>query len=293
MLKLGEYYEYEAKEISNYLKDAGIKVEQRIALSAETTENDYLEGTFSELKGEIEDIEVYERYLSALKAAFAKGATPDDFKERFLTELDPSFVEKRDLINSLENTAELSEEERATACERAKDLLDNPAIGDLAEWIVAFDFAATTLSRNNIEPGVEIGDRLNDPILRIRVDPEGYKGEKPIKRTLSVEFEKKYDLYIDEFTSALFEELDEELQEDYPEEFLQIMALGILITDLAENPSPDKIDLEAFAERCELDLEKEGDILSIDGAEAAEDIARVLEKNGIIKMKGNTIKWKS
>jgi len=292
MLKLGEYYEYEAKAISNYLKDAGIKVEQRIALFAKTTENDYLEGTLSELKGEIEDIEVYERYLSALRAAFAKGATPDDFKERFLTELDPSFVEKRDLINSLENPAELSEEESAAACERAKDLLDNVAIGDLAEWIVAFDFAVTTLSRN-IEPGVEIGDRLNDPILRIRVDPEDYEGEKPIKRTLSVEFEKKFDLYIDEFTSALFEELDEEFQEDYSEEFLQIMALGILITDLVENSSSGKIDLEAFAERCELDLEKEGNILSIDGAEVAEDIARVLEKNGIIKVKGDTIKWKS
>jgi hypothetical protein len=91
----------------------------------------------------------------------------------------------------------------------------------------------------------------------------------------------------------LFEELDEEFQESYPEEFLKIMALGILITDLVEDPSSGKIDLEAFSKRCELDLEKEGDILSIDGTDVAEDIARVLEKNGIIKMKGNTIKWKS
>ncbi len=293
MLKLGEYYEYEAKAIVNYLKDAGIKVEQRIVLSAETTENEYLEGRLSELKGEIEDIEVYERYLSALKSAFAHGATPDDFKERYLTELDPSFAEKRNLLNSLENPGGLFEEERATACKNAEDLLGDLTLGNLAEWIVASEFAAETLSRNNVEQGVEIGDLLNDPILRISIDSEDYEGDMPIKRTLSVEFDKQYDLYIDEFTSPLFEELDEEFQESYPEEFLRIMALGILITDLVEDSPLGKIDLGTFAERCEMDLETEGDILSIDGTDVAEDIARVLEKNGIIKMKGDTIKWKS
>jgi hypothetical protein len=293
MFKLGEYYEYEAKAIASYLKDAGIKVDQRITLSADTTENEYLEGRLSELRGEVEDIEVYERYLSALRSAFVKGATPDDFKERFLTELDPSFVEKRDLLNALENPAELSEEERAAACEKSEGLLGGLALEDLAEWIVAFEFAAETLSRNRIEPGVEIRDLLNDPILRISIDPENYEGDMPIKRTLSVEFDKQYDLYIDEFTSPLFEELDEEFQESYPREFLKIMALGILITDLVEDSPPGKINLQAFAERCEMDLEKEGDILSIDATDVAEDIARVLEKNGIIKMKGDTIKWKS
>lgn len=292
MLKLGEYYEYDAKAIANYLKDAGIKVEQKIALSAETTENEYLEGRLSELKGEIEDIEVYERYLSALRAAFASGVTPDNIRDRFLTELDPSFAKKRDLIDSLENP-ELSEEERAAACEKAEDLLDDLAPENLAELIVASEFAIETLLLNDIEPGVEIGDRLDDPVLRIRVDSEDYEGNMPIKRTLSVEFDKQYGLYIDEFTSPLFEELDEEFQESYPEEFLKIMALGILITDLVEDSSPGKIDLETFAERCEMDLEKEGNILSIDGTDVAEDIARVLEKNGIIKMKGDTIKWKS
>lgn len=294
MFKLGEYCEYEAKVISNYLKDAGIRLEQRIALSAQTMQTDYLEGRLSELRGEVEDIEVYERYLSALKAALSKGATSDDFKSRYLTELDPAFREKRDLIvDSIENSAELSEEERAVAREGVKDLLDNLPLEDLAEWIIAFDFAVATLSRNDIEPGTEIGDRLNDPIVRIRVDAEDYKGDRPVKRTLSVEFEKIYDIYIDEFTSPLFEELDEEFQQSFPEEFLKIMALGILIADLVEESSPGKISLEAFSEMCELDFEKEGDILSIDATEVAEDIAKALEKNGILKLKGDVIKWKS
>jgi len=32
--------------------------------------------------------------------------------------------------------------------------------------------------------------------------------------------------------------------------------------------------------------------MSIDGSEVAEEIARSLEKNGMLKMKGNSIKWK-
>jgi hypothetical protein len=34
-------------------------------------------------------------------------------------------------------------------------------------------------------------------------------------------------------------------------------------------------------------------VLSIDGSQVAEEIARSLEKKGILKMKGNMIKWKA
>ena len=63
--------------------------------------------------------------------------------------------------------------------------------------------------------------------------------------------------------------------------------------DLAEEPSPGKIDMESFAERCDLELENQGNILAIDGADVAEEIARVLEKNGVIKIKGDMIKWRT
>ena len=39
-------------------------------------------------------------------------------------------------------------------------------------------------------------------------------------------------------------------------------------------------------------MEKEGNMLDIDGSLAAEELARSLEKNGIIKAKGDIIKWR-
>jgi hypothetical protein len=51
--------------------------------------------------------------------------------------------------------------------------------------------------------------------------------------------------------------------------------------------------MESFAERCDLELENQGNILAIDGTDVAEEIARVLEKNGVIKVKGDMIKWRT
>jgi hypothetical protein len=65
-----------------------------------------------------------------------------------------------------------------------------------------------------------------------------------------------------------------------------------LLANLIEHPAPGKIDFEAFAEGCEFETMEDGNILSIEGSAAADELARVLEKNGIIKVKGDTIKWK-
>jgi uncharacterized protein YhdP len=70
-----------------------------------------------------------------------------------------------------------------------------------------------------------------------------------------------------------------------------LVFLGKLISDLTE-PSPGKMDMKAFSERCEFQMEKNGDLLEIDGSRAAGELARSLEKNGIIKVKGDSIKWK-
>jgi hypothetical protein len=294
MFKLGEYYEDEAKSIVKYLKEAQIKAELKTYLSAATESVEYLEGRLSELKGDIKDIETYERYLAALKTALTKGPTPDNFKNLFLSELDPSWKDRKvKLAELFMDPSGLSDEELTVASDRLRDELDDVELKDLAEWIFAFDFAITTLSRNDIESGQDAGDRLEDPILRIRVDAGNYKGDRSIVSTVSVELEKRSEVFIDEFSSPLFEDLDEEFQEDYPQEYLKIMALGLLITDLVEEPSAGKIDMQAFSERCDLEMENEGDILMIDGMETAEEIARVLEKNGIIKLKGETIKWKN
>lgn len=295
MFKLGEYYEGETKPIVNYLKDAGIKVEQKISLYAIPDASDYLEGRLSELRGEIKDIETYERYLEALRAALAKGATPDDVRDQFYCELDPVWAEKkRQAEELLKNpSAALSDEENEAARKKLIEIMNEINVEDAVEMAKAFDFAVTTLSRNEIEPDQEVSDRLADPILRIQINPEEYKDHKLFRQTLFVDFEKQYELYIDEFSAPLYEEIDEEFEDSYPEEYFKIRTLGILIKDLAEEASPGKIDMESFAERCDLELENQGNILAIDGTDVAEEIARVLEKNGVIKVKGDMIKWRT
>jgi len=60
------------------------------------------------------------------------------------------------------------------------------------------------------------------------------------------------------------------------------------IIDVAEK---GKMDIEDFADMCDVEF---GDnwLMSIEGSAVAEEIARSLEKSGMLKMKGNTIKWK-
>jgi hypothetical protein len=294
MFKLGEYDEGEIKPIVNYLRDAGIKVEQKTCLYAIPDTAEYLEGRLSELRGEMKDIETYERYLEALRTALAKGATPDDLRDKFYYELDPVWAEKERQVEQIfKNPSDLSDEEKEAARKRLDEIMGELKVDNVVKMSKAYNFAITTLSRNEIGPDQYLGDRLTDPILRIEVNPDEYEGNKLLKRTFFVELGKQYELYIDEFSAPLFDELDEEFEDSYPEEFFKIRALGILIKHLVERPSPGKIDRDAFAERCDVELEKEGNILEIDGTDVAEDIARVLEKNGVIKIKGDIIKWKA
>lgn len=293
MFKLGEYDEGEIKPIVNYLRDAGIKVEQKTSLYAIPDTEEYLDGRLSELRGEIKDIETYERYLEALRTALAKGATPDDLRDKFYYELDPVWAEKKRQVEEIfKNPSDLSNEEKEAAKKRLDEVMGEIKVDDVVKMSKAYNFAITTLSRNEIEPDQYVGDRLADPILRIEVNPKEYEGHKLLRRTLFVDLEKQYELYIDEFSAPLFDDIDEEFEDSYPEEFFNIRALGILIKYLVERSPKSKIDMDAFAERCELELENEGNILEIDGTDVAGDIARVLEKNGVIKIKGDMIKWK-
>lgn len=294
MLKIGEYFEGEEKPVVSYLKDAGMRVEQKAYLFAEMETKDYLEGRLSELRCEIKDIEKHEQYLAALKAALAKGATPDNLRDMLYSELDPVWAEKkREVEEIFKNPSVLSEEENETEKKRLSELMDEIKMDDILKMAKAYNFAVTTLQRNDIEFGQFVGDRLNDPILRIEVDPEDCKGHNQLRQTLFVDLWKNYELYIDEFSAPLYDELDEDFEDGYPEEYFKIRAMGILIKSLVEKPFPGKIDMESFADRCELELEKDGNILAIDGINVAEDIAKVLEKNGLVKIKGDMIKWKA
>jgi hypothetical protein len=50
--------------------------------------------------------------------------------------------------------------------------------------------------------------------------------------------------------------------------------------------------MQAFQERCQFEMENKGDLLEIDGSIAALELARSLEKNGVLKVKGDSVKWK-
>jgi hypothetical protein len=294
MFKLGEYYEDDAKSIVKYLKDAKIRVEQKTFLCAMTKAEEFIEGRLNDLTGKIEDIGTYERYLKVLKAALSRGAKPDDFRDLFLSELDPAWNERKDKLSEIfKDPNALSDEELKDSHEMLSEKLSSSEQKTLYELISALDFALSTLSRNEIEPEEDVGDRLDNPIIRVKVDEQDCEDTELLKSTVYVKLEKQSEIFIDEFTSPLFKDLDDQFEEEFPEEYLQIMALGLLVTDLVEEPSFGKIEMQDFIDRCDLEMEKEGDILNIDATENAEEIAKVLEKNGIIKFKGETIKWKT
>jgi hypothetical protein len=67
--------------------------------------------------------------------------------------------------------------------------------------------------------------------------------------------------------------------------------LAEIISNLIKSSS-GKMGAETFYERCGLQIEDDGNILKVDGKRSGQEIARSLEKNGVIKVKGDIIKWK-
>lgn len=281
MFKLGEYYEDEAKFIAGYLKDVGFKVEIKGSAEADIDITASIQGRLSELKGKIKILDKFERFLAALKAVVEKASTEESFGELFLTELDPGWKDKRDQFNRIQESGEEVDEETRQNLTRS-----------MAEWIVSTDFVEKVIENNEIKLGEPVEGRLDDPILSIPVNPDDYEDDPMLRKRIDVNLTKVYEVYLDEFYTSLFREIDDDFQEEYYREYLKIMSLGLLIDGLVEEQSKGKIDIEEFADRCVLEV-GDGDVLSIDGSLVAEEIARSLEKNGILKMKGNTIKWKA
>jgi hypothetical protein len=111
MFKLGEYDEVEAADIAAYLKKAGVRVELKPSISAFMESAIYMEGRLSQLKERVEDFEVYDRYIGALKAALAEGGEAEDFTDRYLSILDPSWNRKKDeMAGFLEDESTISDE---------------------------------------------------------------------------------------------------------------------------------------------------------------------------------------
>ena len=287
MFKLGEYHENRGRDIADYLKDAGMKVDIKMYTSSNLESFHFLEGRMSEIKEQLdeEEFERYAHYLDALRKVLAEGASPENFSEKYQLQLDPQINEKRRQFRELMEGS-FSPEEREARREGFAD-----SMNDLLDASNGESFAEIVLERNKINIGDYIAGRLDDPIIRIFADEDEDDESKLAKTTTVFTVEPCAAVYIDEFSALYYEDLDREFKEKYKDEYTSLLFLSKLVSELAE-PSSGKIDMEAFSERCEFQLENDGNLLEINGRQAAEELARSLEKNDIIKLKGDTIKWK-
>lgn len=228
-----------------------MKVDIRTFTAGEMGIFHHLEGRMSVLKGELREADYarYERYLNALRKVLAAGAGPEDFDEKFPLELDPQINEKRLQFAEILR-ADLAEEEREAKMKAFAGIK-----ADLLDVYDAEDFIDTVLDRNDIEIGEVVGSKLDDPILRVIDEREDLEEESELARTTMVfTVEPRSQVFVDEFYAVLAEELDDDFRDDYEREYISLVFLGKLISDLKE-PSPGKVDLEAFRERCQFDVE--------------------------------------
>ena len=291
MFNLGEYDEEEAKEIRTFLIDAGIRVELKPSLVVMEEQTCFLHGRHSLLKDVAKDMSEYEGYLSVLKSVLSRSTTEEEFDEFFMEELDPTMTEKRAKIMALsENHDSLSEAEKESL-----EFNSTEWMGFLLKSGTARIFVDSVLSLNDIKIGEPVGDKLDDPLLDVPVNSSDYDPKpEQFKTTIEFHLEKAVGIYADEFTTPLSSELDEEFSDLYPEEYQNLRVLGLLIEKLATSPTSRKMDFGEFIENCTMRLKDEdGDDLLIDGKEVAEELAKVLEKSDVVKVKGDKVKWKS
>jgi hypothetical protein len=250
-----------------------------------------LHGRQSLLKDVAKDMSEYEGYLSVLKSVLSRSTTEEEFDEFFMEELDPTMTEKRAKIMALsENPDSLSEAEKESL-----EFNSTEWMGFLLKSGTARIFVDSVLSLNDIKIGEPVGDKLDDPLLDVPVNSRDYDPKpEQFKTTIEFHLEKAVGIYADEFTTPLSSELDEEFSDLYPEEYQNLRVLGLLIEKLATSPTSRKMDFGEFIENCSMRLKDEdGDDLLIDGKEVAEELAKVLEKSDVVKVKGDKVKWKS
>jgi mRNA-degrading endonuclease HigB of HigAB toxin-antitoxin module len=289
MFYLGEYDEETAKEIKSYLDKAGLKVDTRSCLVMEEETTYTLKDKLSAVKELIEEHSQFEQYLSALKNVLPQ-ATLDNFEDLFLKELDPLMMEKRDKILALsENSESLSPKEEESLKFGSEEWMNSALFVSRARI-----FSGMIFSLNDIKIGEAIENKLDDPIIEITVDPDDYE-DLPEQMKCDIDFylEKAVNIFVDEFTTPLAIDLNDEFWDTYPSEAQRLKVLGLLIEKLATSPDSRKMDFAEFAEECTMTLEDDSSVLNVYGDDVAEDLARVLEKSGVVKWKGDKLKWKS
>ena len=290
MFKLGEYDEFDAADIADYLKEAGVKVDLKPSISAVMESAVYMEGKASQLAERIEDFEVYDRYIEALKTALSEGLEGEEFTDRYLCLLDPSWKGKMTEIAGLMEEGSITLEGEPGSPD---EIIDRAT--ELFEKLKALQFLDAALELNEIEIGgaakVELGD---DPLLRIAVDADDCDPEDELtKAILSVRLEKTVEVRLDELTTPLAKDVEDEFADEYPEEYYKICSIGMTVERLLEPPGDsNKIDLDEFRDLLVFEEDMGNFVMTVDGTAVAEDIARTLKKEGVIKIKGDKIAWK-
>jgi hypothetical protein len=138
-----------------------------LAMEEETTYA--LKDKLSAVKELIEDTSQFEHYLSAMRNVLPR-ATPENFEELFLKELDQLMMEKRDKILKLsENPESLTQEERKSLKFGSDEWMNNVLCISRART-----FADTIIFQNDILIGKSFENKLDDPVLDTSVDPEEY-----------------------------------------------------------------------------------------------------------------------
>jgi hypothetical protein len=290
MLYLGEYDEDTAKEIKSYLDKAGLKVELKTCLVIDEDTVCYIKDKMSAINELTEeDKSQFNRYLATMKSVLPQ-ATPDNFEDLYLKELFPDLVEKRDEIVNLLTSSDGTTEKVKEILESGSKEWDDEGHQKMQD---AKSFAVMILKNNEIKIGEPVEDKLDDPVLLLLVSPEKFE-TKPTQMKYQMDFylDRSVTVYVDEFTTPLTDDIDQEFWDEYPSEAQRLKVLGLLIEKLATSPSARKMDFDEFAEECVLNIEEEESTVNIDGLDVADDLARVLEKSGAIKRKGDKIKWK-
>jgi len=309
MFYLGEYDENTAKEIKRYLDEADIKAELKPCLVIDEDTTYYLEDKISTIREALgtED-EKIGRYIAAIKLILPQ-ATAENFEDLLIKELYPDIAEERAKILALATSSETStaaesSPETSAAAESSQESAiaeekDAPKF-DQDEWLDislkttrAITFAKMILHKNDLKPGEPIDGKLDDPIIEVLVDPEDYE-TKPEHLKCDIEFymSKSITVFVDELTTPLAGDMKEEFWDEYPSEAQRIKILGLMIEKLAKAPSSRKMSFDEFTEECSLSFDDEDSTLSVDGTDASEELAKVLEKGGFLKRKGDKIKWR-
>ena len=249
---------------------------------------------FARLKEVLKDTQKIEQTLKILKSVLGHRPDPDRFKELFLKEYNPLREIEKSQIAEILN--------KVSGNFKALDENDKNRVSQIflkaSDDEQSYNEAKSILHRNKIEIGEEIADRLDDPIVRAtrNLKELGLERDHPlVRQTVIISAQKEVEVFIDEFSTilALRGDFDASFFDRFPAECSKISVLGSLLSELSKRPSSGKLSMDEFADKCAKEFDNNGNLIIADFQEYAADLARILEKNGLIKIKGNSIKWKA